>query len=416
MAGSATLHPGRRRAPAFALLIAVIGLAVAAAHPIRAQALDTEQRTLADEHHQAEDQLILRDGSMQNGQLVGCVAGGCTLDDVSVSRERIEWIGLRAEELAPPVPRGAVDEVHLRDGSVHPGRLVEISQEDVATEGGRHPRDAVAWIHLAEDKPAVPGPPRGNAEHLYEAFIEVNVVEKLDYRDSAADTYPPCEIGTAERRVRWAARLPARYSRVDLRELMEAVAKQAEAAGVPQEAWPFDNNESTVTEVLSSDRNGETAFDIFEEEVDQKWFVWAEGMCTFEGSYQPHTCRRSLTGKPLSIQLGWSPETGRVLASNGGPDIDGFIDICSASYLNVGEFQPDWASTQFSGSRALFDAVSIEPSAADVERLRAGEEVILRGGVRFKDLSECCVGQTFARIGAEFDVQATAEIRLIPRR
>jgi hypothetical protein len=47
----------------------------------------------------------------------------------------------------------------------------------------------------------------------------------------------------------------------------------------------------------------------------------------------------------------------------------------------------------------------------------AGKGMVLRGGVRVEALKACCVGNSgFLRIGAVFDVHATAEIRLIPRR
>ena len=40
------------------------------------------------------------------------------------------------------------DEVHRRDGSVHPGRLVGIDADEVVTGQGRHPRATVAWVYL----------------------------------------------------------------------------------------------------------------------------------------------------------------------------------------------------------------------------------------------------------------------------
>lgn len=96
----------------------------------------------------AEDSLILSDGTIENGTLAGCTADICTLDGATVPRASIYYIGLFAE-LPPPTPQNPLrDEVHRRDGSVHPGPLLSIDAADVVTENATHPREEVAWIWL----------------------------------------------------------------------------------------------------------------------------------------------------------------------------------------------------------------------------------------------------------------------------
>lgn len=95
----------------------------------------------------AEDTLFLIDG-MRTGSVDGYAGGVCTFDGAAVPRASIYFIGLGAE-LPPPQPQNFMrDEVHLRDGSVHPGPLVAIDADNVATENASYPREQVAWIWL----------------------------------------------------------------------------------------------------------------------------------------------------------------------------------------------------------------------------------------------------------------------------
>ena len=101
----------------------------------------------------ADDMLILTDG-MKTGSVERYAGGVCTFDGAPVPRASIYYIGLDAD-LPPPTPRDPMrDEVHLRDGSVHPGPLVSIDAANVATETAIHPREKVAWIWLT---PVPPG-------------------------------------------------------------------------------------------------------------------------------------------------------------------------------------------------------------------------------------------------------------------
>jgi hypothetical protein len=94
-----------------------------------------------------EDTLILGD-SVKTGTIDGYADDVCSFDGVGIPRASIYYIGLDAE-MPPPQPQNPLrDEVHLRDGSIHAGRLLSIDDEVVATENARHPRKAVAWIWL----------------------------------------------------------------------------------------------------------------------------------------------------------------------------------------------------------------------------------------------------------------------------
>jgi hypothetical protein len=109
----------------------------------------------------ADDTLIGADG-MRTGTVEGYESGICGFEGTDVPRASIYYIGLDAE-LPPPQPQDPMrDEVHLRDGSIHPGPLVSIDADNVAAGSAIHPRKAVAWIWLT---PVPPGqeqaaPPR----------------------------------------------------------------------------------------------------------------------------------------------------------------------------------------------------------------------------------------------------------------
>ena len=107
---------------------------------------------------QNADVIVSRDG-VHNGQLAGCVGDSCRIDNVSIARPLIVWIGLKSSIQSIPIPQDRLrDEVHYRDGSIHPGRLVGISASEVVTESGRHPRATVAWIYLTPRRQtAAPG-------------------------------------------------------------------------------------------------------------------------------------------------------------------------------------------------------------------------------------------------------------------
>jgi hypothetical protein len=95
----------------------------------------------------AEDTLFLADG-IRKGSVEGYSGGVCIFDGASVPRASIYFIGLDAE-LPPPALQDPIrDEVHLRDGSVHPGPLVSIDVDNVATESASFARKDVAWIWL----------------------------------------------------------------------------------------------------------------------------------------------------------------------------------------------------------------------------------------------------------------------------
>lgn len=236
----------------------------------------------------------------------------------------------------------------------------------------------------------------GSAEHRYRATVELAIRESLEYRDRRD---PPCQVGTANREVDWKARLPAKYSR------------------------------SPIAEVLLGE-GGRTRFMQYEERREAKLLVDSNGdACGPGGSYRPDDCIRSYIGERLSITLGWLPKDNLMLAANEGPGIGfgsngNFIHVtdCLDTYLGS-ELDSDTAPTRLVGERALFDGFETTPSAEDVKRLRAGKRVLVRGGVHFRALDDpvdCCADPGNPDSGvflttALFDVQARVKVRLVPR-
>ena len=95
----------------------------------------------------AEDMLVAADG-VKTGTVEGYADGICKFEDAGIPRASIYFIGLDAK-LPIPTPRDPMhDEVHLRDGSVHPGSLVSIDADNVVTETASYARRQVAWIWL----------------------------------------------------------------------------------------------------------------------------------------------------------------------------------------------------------------------------------------------------------------------------
>lgn len=102
---------------------------------------------------------------MRTGAVEGYADGNCMFDGAAVPRASIYFIGLDAE-LPVPTPQDYMrDEVHLHDGSVHPGRLVSIDADNVVTDSASYSRTEVAWIWLTPMPPgegqAAPSTPPG---------------------------------------------------------------------------------------------------------------------------------------------------------------------------------------------------------------------------------------------------------------
>ena len=114
--------------------------------------------SLLSDEAEAQDLLILRNGTVMKGELRLCTGQSCTLGTDSVPRPEIAWIGLARSEIKPPVVRDSRDdEIHLRDQTVQRGRLVGINASQVFTERGSFERRKVAWVYLAAaagEKPA----------------------------------------------------------------------------------------------------------------------------------------------------------------------------------------------------------------------------------------------------------------------
>lgn len=123
------------------------------------------------------DLVILSSGQIEKGQLKSCAGEDCLLNEKSVPRERIVWIGLSVANASPPsVSNPAMDEIHARSGAVESARLISVTASKVVTEKSSFDRTQVAWIHLAQrpraQKPGDASRP-GNLPAVYqwEGFI-----------------------------------------------------------------------------------------------------------------------------------------------------------------------------------------------------------------------------------------------------
>ncbi len=100
---------------------------------------------------EARDLLILNIGSeVRRGQLLSCDATACRIDKTTVPRRDILMIGLDDPPLPPPGIRNPLqDELHLRNGMVHPGPFVSLDARKVVTPPRtferREVRSGSAW-------------------------------------------------------------------------------------------------------------------------------------------------------------------------------------------------------------------------------------------------------------------------------
>lgn len=99
----------------------------------------------------AEDLVVLRAGDSRSGTLQSCDAERCQLNGKPVPRSGIAWIGLAQAAGAPPkLQSAATDQVVLRSGAVERGELTGISLGVVLLGEVELERAAVAWIRLAD--------------------------------------------------------------------------------------------------------------------------------------------------------------------------------------------------------------------------------------------------------------------------
>lgn len=148
--------PGRRPDPSLGVVIATALLFVSAlvsADGARGQErrLDPGLAPVLPEvaaPAEVKDYLITAGGLMQ-GALLGCAGESCTIGGTSVPIAQTVFIGLGVEAPAPPPLTDYMqDQVVLRDGSVQQGRLIGISGANVVTDRGSFARDDVAWLYL----------------------------------------------------------------------------------------------------------------------------------------------------------------------------------------------------------------------------------------------------------------------------
>lgn len=103
---------------------------------------------------------VIATSGLREGRLLGCAGASCAIAGTSIPIAQTIFIGLAVETPAPPPLQDyARDQVVLRDGSVQPGRMVGISGSAVVTDRGSLKRGDVAWIYLVArpDRTAQPG-------------------------------------------------------------------------------------------------------------------------------------------------------------------------------------------------------------------------------------------------------------------
>ena len=114
------------------------------------------------------DQLILRSGTIERGEIKSYVGDRCQLGAKNIPRDQIAWLGFSTALARPPaIIDPSHDEVHLRNGGVQSSRLVAVNLTQVVTEKRAYNRSEIAWIALAlketgtikgEEAPSTPVP------------------------------------------------------------------------------------------------------------------------------------------------------------------------------------------------------------------------------------------------------------------
>ena len=92
---------------------------------------------------------IITSGALHEGSLSGCAGETCTIGNATVAISETFFIGLAVEIPSPPSLSDYMqDQIVLRDGSVQPGRMVGISDHSVVTDRASYARADVAWLYL----------------------------------------------------------------------------------------------------------------------------------------------------------------------------------------------------------------------------------------------------------------------------
>src|SRR5687768_6113435 len=128
-----------RRIPAAGLVVAALALFAA---PLRG------------------DVLIRRAGDRESGQLQSCVGDRCQWNGATVARAAIAWIGF-GDAGSPPAPVDpGRDQVWLRDGRTEAGDVLGVSLGLVTLASGSHDRPEVLWVYFGSTEGApAPAPP-----------------------------------------------------------------------------------------------------------------------------------------------------------------------------------------------------------------------------------------------------------------
>jgi hypothetical protein len=136
---------------------------------------------------------VITSTRMVEGALLGCAGESCTIAGTAIPIAQTFFIGLGVAAPAPPQLTDYMqDQVVLQDGSVAPGRMVGISDNGVVTERGSFARRDVAWIYLVP-RPEQTAQPDGFGapeEQPPEEGPDEPIGQPPPEEDSASDSTP----------------------------------------------------------------------------------------------------------------------------------------------------------------------------------------------------------------------------------
>lgn len=246
---------------------------------------------------------------------------------------------------------------------------------------------------------------RDTARRLFRATVALEVRERWTFRDGHwRSRTGACngQVGDGRRYVRWTARFP----RVEY----------ARAAGVEV----LDGGSDRPTTRLGAYTESQDAKVSTSETA---LVACPDGQTSDRAPTQDASCRRTLSGRRVPMQLLWSRTLGLwQISARGNPAAP---EQCGPSYLNssglVG-LDPLKLPIGLTGNRILFTMVQARATPGEVARLRAGRSVSVTRAFRLRYTTDCCTGWNpgaggiYARVGAIQEARAKLTITLAPRR